>query len=495
MNTADPARRIRVSRRFRLAWWPIPLLLVAILGLWVADLPTSYESRRLLVALTWWFWTLPALAIAILVGRGYLARSTPGLLLFGCGVLIWGAAGPLSSLLLAYGSNAAIGAHNVLACLAALCHLVGVLLALKPRPAPPFPGLVLALGYGGALALTGLTLVLAAEDRMPLFFVHGDGGTPLRAAVLGAAILMFCVTAVVLGYSHRRSASAFVRWYGLAMLLVAVGLLGVLLQPAHGSLLGWTGRGAQLLGGIYMLAAAVAAVRESGVWAVNLATSLREVRQRYADLFDLAGDGILVHELVGPSARGNFLEANPAICRLLGYSPAEMAQLTPLDILVPEDLGVVSQDRTALIEDGVLRHEKRLRAKDGRQIDTEITSRRFEQQGRSLIVSIVRDVTKRKQTEAALHSQTQRYELVLAGAHAAIWDWDVLQHRVVFSPQWQAMRGYGADGISDREEEWSSGIHPDDWPRVRASVQAHFSAATALFMEEYRVRRKDGSWI
>lgn len=94
-----------------------------------------------------------------------------------------------------------------------------------------------------------------------------------------------------------------------------------------------------------------------------------------------------------------------------------------------------------------------------------------------------------------LRESNDRYELVLAGAEAGIWDWDVPYHKVVFSPQWKAMRGFAEHEVSDAEEEWSRAMHPEDAPRVMAAVQAHFEGKTPIFAEEYRVRRKDGSWM
>jgi PAS domain S-box-containing protein len=110
-------------------------------------------------------------------------------------------------------------------------------------------------------------------------------------------------------------------------------------------------------------------------------------------------------------------------------------------------------------------------------------------------VTIFDDITERKRAEGALRDSNKRYELVMSGAEAGIWDWDVTRHKVVFSPRWKTMRGFAEHEVSDAEEEWSREIHPEDAPRVMAAVQAHFKGKTPFFAEEYRVRCKDGSWI
>ena len=97
------------------------------------------------------------------------------------------------------------------------------------------------------------------------------------------------------------------------------------------------------------------------------------------------------------------------------------------------------------------------------------------------------------QTEA-LRERTERYELVVAGAGAAIWDWDIVGKRVFYSPQWKLLRGYAEDGLSDSEEEWSSRIQPEDADRVLTALRAHVAGETAVFAEEYRIVCRDGSW-
>jgi PAS domain S-box-containing protein len=116
----------------------------------------------------------------------------------------------------------------------------------------------------------------------------------------------------------------------------------------------------------------------------------------------------------------------------------------------------------------------------------------------SRLRALVRDPLRRQDHSGAdqgLDDASGRFELVLAGADAAIWDWDVIRRKVAYSPRWKALRGFAEDEVSDAEEEWSEGIHPDDAPRVMAAVQAHFEGRTLVFAEAYRVRRKDGSWM
>ena len=106
-----------------------------------------------------------------------------------------------------------------------------------------------------------------------------------------------------------------------------------------------------------------------------------------------------------------------------------------------------------------------------------------------------KDISDRIRAEQALREREQRYELVLVGTEAAIWDWDVAQKRVIYSPRWKQLRGLSDSEAGDSEEEWSKRIHPEDHDRVMAAVHAHFDGRTSVFSEEYRVLHKDGRWI
>lgn len=252
--------------RSGLAWVPAPVLLLTILALWLADLRTPYESLTLLFLMNFVFTGLTSLCIAWLTGRGFLAGGQPGLIMLGCGVLLWGLATLGASQLATYGANTLVTIHNLGVLCAATCHLAGLLWRGQVRR----PGRWLALGYSSVLVVVALLIRAAMAGWTPVFFVQGQGGTLLRQVVLVATIAMFGLASWLMLNRHRRQPSAFLYWYGLGLMLLSVGLLGVMLQSVPGNVLSWTGRVAQFLGGAYMLIAALAAVRKTGEWRIAL---------------------------------------------------------------------------------------------------------------------------------------------------------------------------------------------------------------------------------
>src|SRR5512139_1555299 len=217
--------------------------------------------------------------------------------------------------------------------------------------------------------------------------------------------------------------------------------------------------------------------------------ALRESEERLALFAATTFEGIVISE------RGRILDCNEQFARLTGYTVQELVGRLIEELVVPEDrervVESIRQGSESIVEHAMLR-------KDGARIIIEAHGKTIpagSPDGRRM--TAVRDVTERKWIEQALRERTERYELVLAGAQSAIWDWDVPGQRVHFSSRWKAMRGFADDEVGDSEEEWSTGIHPDDAPRVFAAVQAHLLGETAVFAEEYRIRCKDGSlkWI
>jgi hypothetical protein len=196
----------RRNKVVRWSWTPIPALLLTMVGLWIVNPAISFESNFLILVLNFFFSTLASLYIAYLIGRSFLVRGSPGLLLLGCGVLTWGAAGVVANAASQGNPNVDVTVHNLGVALSALCHLAGAaLLRFRRdlRTGRPW----LSAGYVSGLGAVGVLALLARDEYTPTFFVPGEGGTLLRQCMLGSS------TGVPL---HPRTA------VGQGMVLIAV---------------------------------------------------------------------------------------------------------------------------------------------------------------------------------------------------------------------------------------------------------------------------------
>jgi PAS domain S-box-containing protein len=221
-------------------------------------------------------------------------------------------------------------------------------------------------------------------------------------------------------------------------------------------------------------------------------TRLRESEERFKSAFDHAAIGMA---LVGRD--GRFLKVNASLCRIVGYSEEELLALSFQEITHPADLDADLALATRLFAGEIPSYqmEKRYLNKSGGIIWVLLSGSVVRAADGSVLYGIaqIQDITERKHIEE-LAQRIERYDLVVAGARDGIWDWDVPNKRAFFSGRWKAIRGFSEEEIGDAEEEWSSRIHPEDAPRVFASLQSHFEGKTPWFSEDYRIRCKDGSW-
>jgi len=95
---------------------------------------------------------------------------------------------------------------------------------------------------------------------------------------------------------------------------------------------------------------------------------------------------------------------------------------------------------------------------------------------------------------AELRASEERYALAACGTNDGIWDWDILNDRVHYSPRWKAMFGFEEDELGMSIDEWFLRVHPDDIQRVRAELAAHLHNETEDFSSEHRLMHKNGDY-
>jgi PAS domain S-box-containing protein len=66
---------------------------------------------------------------------------------------------------------------------------------------------------------------------------------------------------------------------------------------------------------------------------------------------------------------------------------------------------------------------------------------------------------------------------------------------VYFSMRWKAIHGFQDNDPLESMHEWSSRLHPGDRPRVLKKLEAYLAGTEQEFWEEYRIQRKDGTYV
>jgi len=100
-----------------------------------------------------------------------------------------------------------------------------------------------------------------------------------------------------------------------------------------------------------------------------------------------------------------------------------------------------------------------------------------------------------KRLEQETRYLSERMVLAFDGSRDGLWDWDLIENSVYFSPRWKEMLGYRDDELENSFDAWKSRIHPDDLAEVLKDIEASVKDEDVLFENKHRLRHKDGHWV
>ena len=112
-----------------------------------------------------------------------------------------------------------------------------------------------------------------------------------------------------------------------------------------------------------------------------------------------------------------------------------------------------------------------------------------------LLPRAIRYAVERERAEQALRQSEERYALVARGANDGLWDWDLEEDQIYFSPRWKSLLGYDDEEIGSDPREWLDRVHPDDRSDLEAALRAHLDGCVDRLESEHRIRRADGSFL
>ena len=95
----------------------------------------------------------------------------------------------------------------------------------------------------------------------------------------------------------------------------------------------------------------------------------------------------------------------------------------------------------------------------------------------------------------ALKISEERFQLAMQAAQEGLWDWNILNDSVYYSPGYWAMLGYEPDEKKESHASWVSLLHPDDKISALAFVDRAISQCEKHYEHEFRLRHKQGHYI
>ena len=196
---------------------------------------------------------------------------------------------------------------------------------------------------------------------------------------------------------------------------------------------------------------------------------------------------------------GYYRMMNDAYCAIYEYDREEMLGQHYGVIMPPDQIALANAHYARLLSGDVgIPVERKRQRKNGSIVYIEAANALVEgENGQKMVITTVRDITERKETEEALRESEERSALVLEGSQLGYWDWNIETGEVQRNARWAEMLGYTHQEIEFTVKQWTDLHHPDDRAAAWQSIQDHLEGRTPEHRIEYRMRTKNGGykWI
>jgi PAS domain S-box-containing protein len=131
----------------------------------------------------------------------------------------------------------------------------------------------------------------------------------------------------------------------------------------------------------------------------------KESEQRYRNIFEIAGDGLIIHDLEA----GLVIEANPAACAMYGYATDEFIGQPLTSIIHPDGSNQFTKYIQAVQSQGVSIAQQVHMRRDGSPFYVELSGTVYMDQGRAYLLSVIRDVSQRVHSEQLLQERVEAH--------------------------------------------------------------------------------------
>lgn len=223
------------------------------------------------------------------------------------------------------------------------------------------------------------------------------------------------------------------------------------------------------------------------------AIQLAEREGFLSEILDNVAEGI-----VCISAEGKILRANRAAAQLIGR---EESALTGTDFTACLAFGDRPRLTTRLAriikeqDHQANTFEVSAHKADGTEARLNLTLSLLQGETTSGGIIVFRDISETRKAQSQLKESEERLSLALKATRCGVWDYEPKSGLLWWSGEFMTMLGYAAGDIKASLEAKYELIHPEDIDWVKTSTERYLAQEVAEYNPEYRIRRKDGTWM
>ncbi len=214
-----------------------------------------------------------------------------------------------------------------------------------------------------------------------------------------------------------------------------------------------------------------------------------------AHLLNEATDSIIATDL-----KGNIIYMNEATCRTRGYSKEKLLTMNLKQLVSPRIASTISGRLKRIQKEGVIVIESEHMCKNGKVFPVETTSRTVNLGDRTILLSVIRDITERKKAEEDLRESEERYRALVdlgerIGEAVVMLQDDErgIGMHVYVSDEWSKITGYLKEELLNMS--MADLIHPKDREEATKRHERRLSGEVIPKLYELTIIRKDGSEV
>ena len=195
----------------------------------------------------------------------------------------------------------------------------------------------------------------------------------------------------------------------------------------------------------------------------------------------------------------NYTYCSDSVSKFLGFKATELIGKTPFDFMSDEEAQKLNKCFTlhTINKKSIVEFENIYIHKNGQEVTVTINAIPILNENGDVtsFQCISKDITLKKKKQREIKILEERLSLALAGSNDGVWDWNIVDNSVYFSPRWKEIIGYSDKELTNEVQNWTDRIHPDDLEATWGSINKHINSDTEYYKGVHRLKHKDGHWI